>query len=359
MKTILVATVSEFFKQRAGMFFVLLGILFGFLSGREHHAFAVFFLTDKFGMLYLSGIWAFYTALCVHFLLNLWKQPDYGFIYLTRLWNSRKRFIRFIILALGFIQPLLYYGIYLVSIALQDNLLIRTAPVFLFYSILCLTIAGSAEWRIRNPDLFVNKKQGVGKWKLPRPNSWIYWSLEWLVREKGVTLLVCKAGSAFVFACTLIYYGTDSYDLRLPAIGLSLGYLLNIGLSFELFQWENSVWLWNRSLPVSMSKRFLRIVSLHALIILPETLIAVRYNLMDFNELLQIYGLGLSVILMFHSYLYKRNGSLEDTTRAVLIGFIVLTLLILYKIPILIIALIVWTYAYFMFTKWFANIGKI
>ena len=57
MKTILISTVSEFFKQRAGMFFVLIGILFGFLGGREHHAFAAFFLTDRFGMLYLFGIW--------------------------------------------------------------------------------------------------------------------------------------------------------------------------------------------------------------------------------------------------------------------------------------------------------------
>ena len=355
MKTILVSTVSEFFKQRAGMFFVFLGILFGFLSGREHHAFAVFFLTDKFGMLYLLAVWMSYTALCMHFLLNLWKKQEYGFIYLTRLWSNAKRFGRFTILALGFIQPLLFYGVYMISVALQDNLLSRTTPILLFYFLLILAIAGSAEWRIRNPHLFVNKKQGLGNWKLPRPNSWVYWSLEWLVREKGITLLVCKTGSAIAFVCTLIYYSTDSYDLRLPAIGLSLGYLLNIGISFELFQWENSVWLWNRSLPISIHKRFTRIIILHLVILLPETLITLRYNLLGFLEILQLYGLGLSIILLFHAYLYKKGGLLEDTTQAVLIGFVILTLLIMYKIPVFAIAFVALACAYFVFLKWYSK----
>ena len=357
MKTILITTVSEFFKQRAGMFFVFIGILFGFLSGNEHHAFAVFFLTDKYGMLYLLIIWLLYTLLCIHFLLNIWKQLAYGFIYYTRLWSNCKRFYRFIILALGFIQPLLYYGIYMFSVALKDKLLARIWPIFLFYIVLSLAIVVSAEWRIRNPRLFVNKKQGISNF--PRPVSWIYWSLEWLLREKGVTLLVCKTGSAIVFVGTLLYYGTDSsYDLRLPAIGLSLGYLLNIGLSYELFQWESSVWLWNRSFPTSMNRRFIRTLILHAIIITPETMIIFRYNVLTLSETVQLYGLGLGILMIFHTYIYKKNGLLEDTMQAVLIGFIVLTLLILYKIPVLIISITGLGFSYYMYPKWFAALGS-
>jgi len=357
MKTILITTVSEFFKQRAGMFFVLIGILFGFLSGNEHHAFAVFFLTDKYGMLYLIIIWLLYTLLCIHFLLNIWKQQAYGFIYYTRLWSTGKRFCRFIILALGFIQPLLYYGIYMFSVALKDKLLARIWPIFLFYIVLSLAIVGSADWRIRNPRLFVNKKQWISNF--PRPVSWIYWSLEWLLREEGVTLLVCKTGSAIVFVGTLLYYGTDSsYDLRLPAIGLSLGYLLNIGLSYELFQWESLVWLWNRSLPTSMNRRFIRALILHAIIILPETMIIFRYDVLTLSETVQLYGLGLGILMTFHTYIYKKNGLLEDTMQAVLIGFIVLTLLVLYKIPVLIIAITGLGFSYYMYPKWFAAPGS-
>jgi hypothetical protein len=355
MKAILLATVSEFFKQRAGMFFVLIAVIFGFLSGAEHHALAIFFLTDRFGMLYILILWTLYAFLCLHFLLNLWKQPAYHFVYQTRLWSVQKRFFRFGLIALGFLQPLIYYGLCIMAVAYQDHLLKRVWPVFVFYLILILAVAAGTEWRIRNPRLFVSNRRRVGKWHVRRPLSWIYWSLEWLVREKGVTLLICKTGSALVFVCTLLYYQTDTYDLRLPAICLSLAYLLNTGLSYELFQWENVVWLWNRSLPLSIQQRFGRMLLIHALIILPETLICFRYHTLTMAEIIQLYGLGLSVLLLFHTRLYRKNGLLEDSIQPVLIGFVVLTLLVLYKIPVLLIAVSGFLYSWFVFQKWYAG----
>jgi len=353
MKALFTATVTEFFRQRAGMFFVMIAVLFGFLSGREHHAFAVFFLTDRFGMLYLFLVWFAYTLFCIHFLLNLWKQQEYHFVFQTRLWGNKKRLGRFSIIALGFLQPLVFYGIYVFAVAYQAGLLDSAWPIPIYYLLLTSALAIAAEWRIQNPRLAVNKKHLTGKWQLPRPVSWIYWSIEFLFREKGVTLLICKTGAAIVFVCTLIYYGTDDYDLRLPAIGLSLGYLLNIGLSYELFRWESVVWMWNRSLPLSINRRFLRTMLIHALLILPETLICLRYHVLSFGDAVQLYSLGLGLIMMFHVYLYKKNGLLEDSMQPVLIGFVILTLLILYKIPVLVIASSCVLFSYYIFLKWY------
>lgn len=358
MKALFTAAVSEFFKQRAGMFFVVIAVLFGFLSGREHHAFASFFLTDRFGMMYLFLIWLAYTIFCIHFLLNLWKRQDYHFVFQTRLWNFKTRLGRFSLIASGFLQPLVLYGIYMIVVAYQDGFLYRVWPLPLYYTMLILSIILAAEWRINNPRLVVNKKQGISHWQLPRPVSWIYWSIEWLFREKGVTLLICKTGTAIVFICTLIYYGTDDYDLRLPAIGLSLGYLLNVGLSYELYQWESVIWMWNRSLPVSVSRRFLRAMFIHALIILPETLICLRYDVLSFGDAVQLYSLGLGIIMLYHTYLYKKNGLLEDSMQPVLTGFVILTLIILYKIPVLIIASSCIVLSYVMFPKWYLTLGE-
>lgn len=352
MKVLFTATVREFFRQRAGMFFVIIAIMFGFLSGREHKAIAGFLLTDHFGMVYLFAIWILYTMFCGHFILNLWKQPSYHFVFHARLWPQSKRLGRFFLLALGFLQPLIYYGIFMFTVALQEDVLSRLWTILIFYFVLNTLLVLCAEWRVRHPVLVVEKKQTAGILQIRRPVSWIYWSIEWLFRERGVTVLICKTGSAIAFMCTLIYYSTDVYDLRLPAIGLSLGYLLNIGLSYELFQWESAVWLWNRSLPISVTRRFGRALLIHALIILPETLALLRYQVLSLVEGMQLYGLGLSCIMLFHTYLYKKNGLLENTMQPVLLGFIGLTLLILYKIPILIIALLCMLYAWFQFRKW-------
>ena len=353
MKILMLSTVQAFFRQRAGMFFVLLAILFGFMGASEHYGFALFFLTDPFGMFYLAGIWIVYTFLCGHFISNLWTCPDYSFIYQTRLWPNFKRMSRFLLMALGFLQPILYYGIYILAIARQDKLLHRVWPIFVFYVLLSAAIVLIAEWRICNPQLFNSKAKSSFAWPFPRPVSWIYWSIEWLIREKGLTFLFCKVGSVGVIICTLIYYQTDVYDIRLPAIGFSLGYLLNIGLSFELFFWENEIWLWNRSLPISKPNRFLRTGIIHAILLAPETLVAIRYQIISFSEVMQLYGLGLALILLFHAYLYKRTGLLEDVMKPVLSGFVILTFIILYRIPVWAIAGTGLVSTYYFYLKWY------
>ena len=355
MKILMLSTVQAFFRQRAGMFFVLLAILFGFMGGREHYGFAIFFLTDPFGMFYLAGIWILYTFLCGHFISNLWTQPDYAFIYQTRLWPNFKRAGRFFLMALGFLQPILYYGIYILAIARQDRLLHRVWLIFIFYTLLSAAIVLVAEWRIRNPQLFNSKIKSSFIRPFPRPVSWIYWSIEWLIREKGLTFLSCKIGSVGIIICTLIYYQTDVYDIRLPAIGFSLGYLLNIGLSFELFFWENDIWLWTRSLPISKPNRFVRTGIIYALLIAPETLVALRYQVISFWEVVQLYCLGLALILLFHTYLYKRSGLLEDMMKPVLSGFVILTFMILYKIPVSGIAAAGLVISYYLYLKWYAK----
>ncbi len=353
MKILLISTVREFFRQRAGMFFVMLGILFGFMSSREHYSFALFFLTDPFGMYYLLSIWLAYSILCVHFVLKTWSLPEYSFIYNTRLWPGFKRFSRYALMALGLLQPLIYYGGYVSSIANQDGLLSRIWPLLLYYPLLVALIVSAAEWRIRHPHIFKTKHKKLFRWPFPRPVSWIYWSLEWLLREKGVTLLVCKTGSAGVILGTLLYYSTDTYDLRLPAIGMSLGYLLNIGISYELYMWDSDVWLWNRSMPITLGKRLLRNLLIHGVIILPETFLAIRQNILSLTEIIQLYFLGLSLLILFHSYLYKRKGLLEETMQPVLFGFIGLTLLILYKIPVPGIAMAALSASYIKFPGWY------
>ena len=355
MKILFISTVQAFFRQRAGMFFVLLAVLFGFMGGREHYGFALFFLTDPFGIYYLAGIWLVYTLLCAQFVLNLWTHQEYAFIYHTRLWPFLKRSVRFILMAFGFLQPILYYGIYIVSIARQDKLLNHIWPIFVFYIVLSLFLVLAAEWRIAHPKLFNSKNKSSFTWPFPRPVSWIYWSVECLLREKALTVLFCKAGAGGVFICTLIYYQTDVYDLRLPAIGLSLGYLLNIGLSYELFGWENEIWLWNRSLPIPLSTRFFRNLLTHAILITPETLIVFRYDLFSIKEVLLLYFLGLSILMIFQSYLYRRGGILEDMMKPVLSGFVILTFMILYKVPVWAISGTGLVASYYLYAKWFAR----
>jgi len=339
MKMLLISTVSAFFRQRAGTFLVLLGVLFGFLSANEHHAFAVFFLTGTYGMLSLFVMWLIYSLLCGQFLINTWKLPEYTFIFHARTWPALIRARRFAVQALGFLQPILYYGIYLLVVAIQDKLLARLWPVIPFYVVLMLLLAVTAEWRLRKPVLYVPAKgKSIIKWPFRRPVSWLCWSMEWLVRERGITLLVGKLGTMLVAAGTMLYYSTGEYDIRMPAVGMSLAYLLNLGLSLELYRWESEIWLWGRSLPVPVWKRWGRVVAAHIVLIVPETLVVLRTGALGFADVAQLYLLGLTILIVSHLYLYKKSGLPENAMQVFLFGFVGLTLLILYKIPLLLLS---------------------
>jgi hypothetical protein len=337
MKTLLMSTVREFFRQRAGFFLVAIFLIFGFLTGREHYAFALFFLTGDWGMVILFMIWGSYGLLCAQFIARQWMRPEYVFLHNVRLWSPAKRFFRLFLMALGFIQPLLFYGVYVLSIARQENILGTGWPLFVYWLLLCLALMVVTEWRLRNPDVASSARKSSLRLPFKRPASMIFWTLEWVLRERGLTLLLTKAGAILFVTATLVYDHTGDYDVRLPAIGFTLAYLMNIGLSQELFAWDNQVWLWGKSLPISHWKRFLNIVALHAILILPETFVAVRGDSMDSLsgwEWMQIFGLGLACLLLHHVRLYRKDYDPETNSQSLLVGYLVLTFLILYSVPV-------------------------
>ncbi|GHB60216.1 hypothetical protein [Persicitalea jodogahamensis] len=353
MKVLLLSTVREFYRQRAGFFLVVIFILFGFLTGREHYAFAHFFLTDEWGMSALLVAWVAYTLLCAQFLAHQLTRPEYVILHSTFLWPPWKRMRRLMVMALGFILPLIFYGIYVLTIARQENILKRTWPIFPYWLLLSLVLVAVAEWRLRNPDIATATKIAF---RLPfrRPANFIFWTLEWLLRERGFTLLLSKAGVFLFMIAALVYDSTGTYDLRLPAVGFTLAYLLNAGLSYELYRWENEIWLWGKSLPFGKTTRFGRILILHAILLLPEAFLAVSYGTrLEWYELAQLYALGVSTLLLYHAQLYRRQLLLEETLQTVAIGFIILTLVILYKIPVALLALILLSGAWLGWRRWY------
>ncbi len=209
-------------------------------------------------------------------------------------------------------------------------------PVAGVWLLLWIAMVAWADWRLANQNVARLKKKTAKALFFKRPGSVTFWTLEWLFREKGLTLLICKSGAALFSIATLLYYGTGKYDIRLPAVGLSFSVLMNIGISYEIYQWETSVWQWGRSLTVSFLKRVANLVLLHFLVLLPDFLLIARYgsDLLTFADLLHLALLQLSFLLWYHSTLYRKDRLLEDTLGMVFPVFILLTLLILYKIPL-------------------------
>ncbi len=340
MKALFRATVGEFYRQRAGFFLVIILLAFGFLSAREHAGIAVFLVSGRHGIISLATLWASYTLMAQVFWNTLWSSPRYSFVYHTRLLPAGRRLCWLGALAAGFLIPPLLYGAWIAHIAVNEGIFTRSIPVFAIWLAMWLLLILRADHKLRNQDTAISKKATPGRLRFKRPVSWAFWTLEWIFREKSLTLLLCKTGSLLFTAGTLTYYGTDDYDLRLPAIGLSMAALANTGLSYEIFRWETGIWLWSRSLPLSSLTRMRRLTLIHFLLLVPDFLLTIRYgySLLSFDEMARIFLLQLSLLLWYHSSLYKEKPLLEDSLGVVFVVFIIATILILYSIPLLVLA---------------------
>ncbi len=355
MKVLFASTVREFYRQRAGFFLVAIFLLFGFLSSREHYAFALFFLTDDWGMAALLVLWTAYAILCAQFLTNRLTQPEYAFLQNAYLWPFIKRISRLMALALGFLIPVLMHGLYVLSIARTEGLLDRTWPLFLYWLLLSTFLAAVAEWRLRHPDLAASTRKTAFRLPFKRPTHFVFWTLEWLLRERGFTLLLSKIGVFLFMTGALVYDSTGTYDLRLPAVCFTLAYLLNAGLSYELYLWENEVWLWGKSLPFGKTRRFGRTVILHFLLLLPETFLILRYGTrLHGHEVAQLFFLALGALLLYHARLYRKHQLLEETLQPLAVGFVILTFAVLYKVPIVILAVVVLAGAFAGWRRWYS-----
>lgn len=230
----------------------------------------------------------------------------------------------------------------------------KTWPVFPYWLLLSLVLMSVAEWRLRNPDQTTATKT-VFRLPFGRPTNFVFWTLEWLLRERGFTLLLSKVGVFLFMIAAQVYDSTGTYDLRLPAVGFTLAYLLNAGLSYELYRWENEVWLWGKSLPFGKLTRFGRVIILHAILLLPEAFLAVSYGTrLEWYELAQLYTLGLGALVLYHTSLYRSPKLREETLQPVAIGFIILTFAILYKIPVALLALALLVGAFAGWQRWYS-----
>jgi len=351
MKVLFEATVNEFYRQKAGFFAALLLIGFGVLTEREHYGLALFFLTGS-----PAGFWiavGLYAVMAGIFWNSLWKSPPYAFVYQARLLALPSRIFLLTCLSLGLLLPVIAYSIWITYVAWKENFahslgMIWTAPL----SMILILMAG-ADWRLKHPATYYAQKKTRPIFSFARPATPVFWTLEWLVRERGLTLLLCKLGAAIGTAATLLYYGTDTYDLRLPAIGLSVSTLAHIGLSYEIFQWDQKQWQWGQTLPLSLARRAFDLAAIHFLLLVPDFLIIVRYgrHLLRVGDLLQLILLQLCILLAYHSDLYRTRLPLEKTLGRVFVGVVTLTLMVLYKIQLPILACILLLPAYHSYRK--------
>lgn len=322
---------KTFYQVHAPIFLFVIGICFGFMSGIEHKAMAVFFVSSPIFISIPVVVWAAYTAKVIHFNRLTLHLDRNAFVFNITLLGLSAQLQAFCILLIIQLLPIVAYAVFLMTIAiqLQKILSLIIIPSSIVILLMGAVIAFSLSLKINT------RKKSVFNFlrlfKIRYPRFYTMCCVEWIVREDLVTFFVTKIFGCMILLGITKLYQADHYDWRLLIIGLTITFSLNVNALLQLHRFENSAFQLTRNLPWSIAKRFLNNALVIMCLALPEWGILVRNypgNLSFTTAALSVL-FGLSLHLLFYALLYATANDDTRFTRiafAAAIGEIVITL---------------------------------
>jgi hypothetical protein len=143
-----------------------------------------------------------------------------------------------------------------------------------------------------------------------------------------------------LFACVLLAGVCSLYDpefdARLLAMAISAAAMGNIPIIFHVQDFENNHVSWLKNLPVTRTNRFAWFMILLIALVLPEGVVLTNYAPQQFNwpVLMMSFLYLLSIGALLWGLLHRRGASIERFTRTSFAIFILLIVLILFKVPL-------------------------
>lgn len=329
-----------FFQDNITLFLLVIGLGGGFMSGREHIALAEFFIGSSTLLLIPILVWTFYTIKIIGYNAAKLKQPENNFLFSTILFPRFKQGLLLGTIILNQFSPALLYGAFLVGIAKQHHQTTSILQIVGSLTLLLLVIGAGFSYSLRrpNPDKKLSRLTKFFHRSFRRP-SYLF-AFEWITRNHTWTFIGTKVFSCLLLAGTLLLYQTDSYDYRLLGMAIALVSGIHAQLIYELHRFDNFHFAVMRQLPFSLGKRIMLLLLTLLLIWIPEGGVLLTYFPTTLPHLLQAIALLLAMSLNvgLYGFLYRRDLGQEPMMWNVFLVTMGLIALILFKIPLWILA---------------------
>ena len=353
IKILNLTIVKEYYRQNAIFIFAIILFSFGFLRAEEHITIikSALNLPSLLGLIFL--VWALHTLKVVVFTLRMFEAKNNEFLYHIRLFSPIKRFFAFGMMQLSLLQLTLLYSLWMIKIGIEEKSYVETLAIIACNIILILAGIIACEYRIKRPNAVSITAKPVqnflAKFRTP---SYLFF-IRYLYAKQPVLLLLTKLFTCFILVGICNLYPTDAYDERLLALG---GLFVAAGHTVfcqQFFYFENQYLILIRNLPLSSKQRLLGYFLTYLLILVPEIIVLLRNLPPDVNYVfvLQLMVFILSMIYLNHHAQYINNISNDAFMQRLFFSGILFLLLIMFKIPVILMGLVNFSLAIFVFQK--------
>ena len=345
--------IKEYYRQNAVFIFAVMMFAFGFLRAIEH------ITIIKHALKYPSILGFFFLAWALHglkvtlFTLRLLESKQNEFLYQARLFPPLKRFLAFCLLQLSLIQLTFLYSLAMIKFGIEEGKLLEIGYIIGFNTVLIVVGALVYEYRIQRPNAEQVRSKPIQKLFAQFRTPPYLFFVRYLFSKQPVLLLLTKLFCCLILLGICNLYPTDDYDERLLALG---GLFVAAGHTVfcqQYFIFENKFMLITKNLPLTDSQRLLHYLTAYFLLLLPEIIVLAR-NLPDTVSYLFIVFLMLfvlSMIFLNHHVQYINHISHDAFMQRLFFTGILFLVLIMFKIPVILMAFINFSIAAFVFKK--------
>lgn len=344
---------KEYYRQNAVFIFAVMIFSFGFLRSSEHITIIKLVLKLPSMMALTFLVWALHTAKVMLFSLRMLEAKSNEFLYNTRLFSAPKRYLAFGLMQFNLIQLTFIYSLWMIKIGIEEKHFLATLSIIGFNIILIIAGIIVYEYRIKHPNVVRATSKPIqnllSRFKTP---PYLFF-IRYLFAKQPVLLLLSKLFTGFMLIGVCSLYPTDAYDERLLALGGLFAAAGHTVFCQQFFYYENQFLSFSRNLPINLQHRILGYFFTYSLLLIPELIILLR-NLPDgvsYLFALQLIIFVLSMIFLNHHTQYINNVSNDAYLQRLFFAGILFFLLIMFKIPVILMALVNFSLAIFVFHK--------
>jgi len=326
----------EFYRHNASFFLLVTGLAAGFLRGSDHIALAELFTSNPLLLSIPFAVWLIYTLKVIAFNSEALKRSENEFLYTFILLPKIDQHSALLITLINQLMPAIVYGIFLVMIALQLDLMLSAAVIVIMLAALIVWATWRLHRSVQQPDL-ERKVHPVKRWfdrTFHKPYTIFF--TEWILQRQPLPLIGFKAFSIAIVLTVCYLYSDEPYDHRLLAMGVVISATAHFPLLMELHRFENFHFPVLRQLPLKFSQRVLYTLGTLSPLMLPECGLLITY----FPENLPATVLPESILLLFSviifisGSLYVKDRKLEHWNQRIFFTAMALIALILFSIPL-------------------------
>lgn len=343
----------QFYQKHVALFLLGLAFAGGFMRSADHIALGLYFVSSAILITIPISVWILYALLVSHTNRSITRLPensflsDFAFLPLGVRWQTS------MVVTSVELLPAFAYGIFLLLLSAGSANYIQSVIIFISLLVLLISCTAFLHRTLMNP---IHESPGTTLPKLiariRRPHAWF--TMEAAIREQLPAIAGLKILSlALIFAAARLCE-LEEYDIRLPGIFVVMAFALNVSFILECHRFQNNKFILYRQMPYTILRRYGHMFTILCGFSLPEGLLLLR-NLNGFppSQVLLVWFLGLSINMLFYSFLYVRDRTQPEVMPYFYGMSIFFFVSVLASVPLLVLALLNSAVAFILVARYY------